>query len=412
MIKKIPKLRFKGFSWEWERKKLWWLTKVVVWWTPSTSNKSYWDWDVNWLSSWELKNSYIFDSIKKITDLWLQKSPAKLMPIDTILLAMTWATLWKIWYLKIESSWNQSVAWFIPSNLLNPRFLFYTLENWFNQILSFWAWGAQPWINKSSIENLTFPFPDIPEQQKIASFLSSIDEKIEKLDEEKKLMEEFKKGIMQQIFVNENIKNKQDKTGGGRFYYIPKLRFKEFSGELGILKANEIFYSISDKNRQDLPVLSASQEFWMISRDEIWVDIKYSEEGLKNYKRVKKWQFVIHLRSFQGWFAYSNLEWITSPAYTIIDFREKEKHSSLFWRSMFMSDNFIKRLELVTYWIRDGRSISFTDFSSLKFSIPTFEEQQKVASFLSNIDGKIENIKLNAESMKEFKRWMMQEMFI
>ncbi|MDR0771538.1 MAG: hypothetical protein LBF15_00210 [Candidatus Peribacteria bacterium] len=66
---------------------------------------------------------------------------------------------------------------------------------------------------------------------------------------------------MQQIFVNENIKNKQDKTGGGRFYYIPKLRFKEFSGELGILKANEIFYSISDKNRQDLPVLSASQEF-------------------------------------------------------------------------------------------------------------------------------------------------------
>jgi type I restriction enzyme S subunit len=150
----------------------------------------------------------------------------------------------------------------------------------------------------------------------------------------------------------------------------------------------------------------------MISRDEIWVDIKYSEEGLKNYKRVKKWQFVIHLRSFQGWFAYSNLEWITSPAYTIIDFREKEKHSSLFWRSMFMSDNFIKRLELVTYWIRDGRSISFTDFSSLKFSIPTFEEQQKVASFLSNIDGKIENIKLNAESMKEFKRWMMQEMFI
>ncbi|MDR0771539.1 MAG: restriction endonuclease subunit S [Candidatus Peribacteria bacterium] len=48
--------------------------------------------------------------------------------------------------------------------------------------------------------------------------------------------------------------------------------------------------------------------------------------------------------------------------------------------------------------------MSFTDFSSLKFSIPTFEEQQKVASFLSNIDGKIENIKLNAESMKEFKR--------
>ena len=52
----------------------------------------------------------------------------------------------------------------------------------------------------------------------------------------------------------------------------------------------------------------------MVRRDEIGIDIKYDEQSLKNYKRVCPGQFVIHLRSFQGGFAYSEIEGITSPA--------------------------------------------------------------------------------------------------
>ena len=77
-------------------------------------------------------------------------------------------------------------------------------------------------------------------------------------------------------------------------------------------------------------MLSASQIDGMVLRDEIGINIKYDEATLNNYKVVKPGQFVIHLRSFQGGFALSKLEGITSPAYTIIDFIDKENNLSDF----------------------------------------------------------------------------------
>src|SRR5699024_11012693 len=110
----------------------------------------------------------------------------------------------------------------------------------------------------------------------------------------------------------------------------PTLRFKGFTDDWEQRKASELFKSISDKKHPNLPVLSASQEKGMILRDDIGIDIKYDHKSLSNYKRVTPGQFVIHLRSFQGGFADSQMEGITSPAYTVIDFKEKDQNHSLF----------------------------------------------------------------------------------
>ena len=151
-------------------------------------------------------------------------------------------------------------------------------------------------------------------------------------------------------------------------------------------RADEIFKTISDKGHPDLTVLSASQEHGMIPRNDVGVDIKYDKKNTANYKRVKPEQFVIHLRSFQGGFAWSEIEGITSPAYTVLDYKETGKYSFDFWKEVLTSPNFIKRLESVTYGIRDGRSISFSDFSTLKFSSPEIREQQKIGSFFKHLD--------------------------
>ena len=127
----------------------------------------------------------------------------------------------------------------------------------------------------------------------------------------------------------------------------------------------------------------------MILRDEIGIDIKYDESSIKNYKRVKPGQFVIHLRSFQGGFAWSDIEGITSPAYTILDYQEPEEHCSKFWKIVLTSPMFITRLETVTYGIRDGRSISFTDFSTLNLNVPSIAEQQKIGEYFSKLDNLI-----------------------
>ncbi len=167
---------------------------------------------------------------------------------------------------------------------------------------------------------------------------------------------------------------------------IPAIRFKGFSDDWEQRKGSEMFFAVSEKNHIDLPVLSASQEFGMIPRDKIGIEIKYNRNSLKNYKRVNPGQFVIHLRSFQGGFAWSNITGITSPAYTVIDFKNKDENNFSFWKNILTSSNFIKHLETVTYGIRDGRSISFKDFSTIKFFVPTVNEQEKIGILCTQLD--------------------------
>ena len=147
---------------------------------------------------------------------------------------------------------------------------------------------------------------------------------------------------------------------------IPEVRFKGFEDEWENMDASVIFKTYFDKNHPDLPVLSASQEYGMIVRENVGFKVQHNKENEAGYKRVLPGQFVIHLRSFQGGFAHSTVEGITSPAYTIIEFRDKSQQDDIFWKYVLTSKEFIKRLETVTYGIRDGRSISFDDFSDRK----------------------------------------------
>ena len=170
---------------------------------------------------------------------------------------------------------------------------------------------------------------------------------------------------------------------------VPKLRFPGFTEPWEQRKGDEIFISVSDKGYPQLPVLSASQELGMVYRDENGIDIHHNKSNEDTYKRVLPGQFVIHLRSFQGGFAYSNVEGITSPAYTVITFKNPELHYGLFWKQVFKSLTFIKHLETITYGIRDGRSISFSDFRSLKLCYPTYGEQKFIGDGLEKTDNLI-----------------------
>ena len=192
---------------------------------------------------------------------------------------------------------------------------------------------------------------------------------------------------------------------------FPQLRFAGFADAWEQRKAAEIFKSISDKNHPELSVLSASQKLGMIHRDDIGIDIKYDKKSIAGYKRVEPGQFVIHLRSFQGGFAYANVEGITSPAYTVLDFVDKNENDPLFWRIVLTSTDFIKLLETVTYGIRDGRSISFADFSPLKFNVPTFEEQRTIGKFFKKIDLTITFHQRKLEKLQELKKGIYKRCF-
>ena len=322
----------------------------------------------------------------------------------SLLLAMSGATTGKIAMLDSEEEYyqNQRVGYFQNNGAVDYDFLSSVLQTkaFTNQLNAVLVAGAQPNISSKEIDSFVFCIPEsLDEQSTIGSLFRTLDDLLASYKDNLANYQSFKATMLSKMFP------KAGQT-------VPEIRLDGFDGEWEIKRADEIFKSVSEKNRALLPVLSASQIDGMVLRDEIGIDIKYDEATLNNYKVVKPGQFVIHLRSFQGGFALSKLEGITSPAYTIIDFIDKENHLPGFWNSILTSKEFIKRLETVTYGIRDGKSISFKDFSSLKFVFPNLEEQQAIGSYFSNLDDLIVAHQEKISQLETLKKKLLQDMFI
>ncbi|DAB15982.1 TPA: hypothetical protein CPT98_06680 [Candidatus Gastranaerophilales bacterium HUM_19] len=190
---------------------------------------------------------------------------------------------------------------------------------------------------------------------------------------------------------------------------VPKLRFKGYNVEWKKVRTEEIFENVTIKNKPSLPVLAVTQERGTILRESCGINIKYENESLKSYKLVKPGNFIISLRSFQGGLEYSGLEGIVSPAYTILN--NKQSISYDFFKYYFKTYNFIKSLNIAVEGIRDGKQISYNSFKDIKITFPNIEEQEKIASFLTLIDKKIEKQKELVELLKKYKRGLLSAIF-
>ena len=306
-------------------------------------------------------------------------------------------TIDKPQYLKAPFWTVDTLFFMIPLNNFDLQFL-YTMTQKINWKKMDESTGV-PSLSKAVIEKVNQNIPSYQEQIKIGGFFLQLDNTIALHQQKQRQIRSLKQGFIKNLFPN----NKNS---------APRIRFSIFNDDWNQRNASEIFTSVSDKNYPELPVLSASQEKGMVLRESNGIDIKYDQKSTGTYKRVLPGQFVMHLRSFQGGFAYSTIEGITSPAYTILAFRNKEDHYPLFWKSIFSSKNFIKRLEAITYGIRDGRSISYADFSTLRFWIPSYEEQKQIGDFIESIDATIAFYQRQIDMMQSLKKELLNKMFI
>ncbi len=230
--------------------------------------------------------------------------------------------------------------------------------------------------------------PSVPEQKKIGQAVdiqNKVIELKEKLLAEK---QQQKKYLMQQLL-----------TG--------KRRLPGFDGEWMHVRANQIFKNVTDKKHDGtLEVLSATQDRGIIPRSQVDIDIKYAEESLTGYKKVVRGNFVISLRSFQGGIEYSEYTGIVSPAYTVLTSIYPVEDN--YYRQFFKSANYINRLNIAVYGIRDGKQISFDDFGRIKIPYPPLDEQKAIAAVLETADKEIEVLKRNIEQEKQKKKALMQ----
>jgi type I restriction enzyme S subunit len=176
------------------------ITKTGAGGTPSRSNKDFYIGKIPWLKSGELNdNKSITDSSEHISEDAIQKSSAKIFPKNTILMAMYGATVGKMGIIRIEASTNQAVCGIYPDESFDLDFLYYALYMKKEELIKQGKGGAQPNISQEIIRNTRLPFPSKAEQIKIGKAMSSIDEHLVHLDEEKEKLKQLKKGLMQDL---------------------------------------------------------------------------------------------------------------------------------------------------------------------------------------------------------------------
>lgn len=238
--------------------------------------------------------------------------------------------------------------------------------------------------NEEVLQN-TVCFPDITEQKKIAAFLSLLDERIAT---QRRLIEDLEK--LKSSIV--------DRT------------FSDVDGE--VVKYRDILEvsNLRNDGKSNYIILSASQEFGMIERESLDIDIKAETKSVKTYKRVLPGDYVLHLRSFQGGLAFAEVEGICSPAYTILRPNKRLEYGYL--KEYFNSSKFIKSLVLVTYGIRDGRSINVEEFLDMNISIHHKDKQTEIVKSLSNLSDKL-NVEASILNRYEQQRnYLLGKLFI
>ena len=384
----VPNLRFPEFEEEWEESTIGEQFDLYSGNTPSRFNKEHFKGNVNWISSGELKEHYIYSSKEQISE-----EAAKnltLLPIGTFVIAIYGLEAEGVRgtgsIIKEPSTISQACMSFISKGAIENEFLYSWYKKHGNVIGIRYAQGTkQQNLSYDILESFKIAYPCKKEKKKLNKFITLLDERIAT---QNKIIEDLKKlkcAIIEKVYS--------------------EIQGKEYS-------YGQLFDVVNERNKQMeySNILSASQEKGMVNRDDLNLDIQFERSNINTYKIVRKGDYVIHLRSFQGGFAFSDKLGVCSPAYTILRPNSILEYGYL--SNYFTSQRFIKSLVLVTYGIRDGRSINVDEWLRMKITIPPKEHQQYIVKVIGTFERKIEDEEAYAAQLSKQKQYLLRQMFI
>ncbi len=305
---------------------------------------------------------------------------------------------------------NQRVIKVTVKKKLNNNFLMYQLltDTYHKRIKETSSGTTVRHSSNQIINNINLNIPQLPEQEKIASFLTEVDSKLTQLTKKKALLEKYKKGVMQKIF-NQKIRFKDNK--GNKF---PNWKEKTL-GEVG-----KTLNGLTGKTKENFgkgkPYIQYKQIFGSSK-------ININNCGLVDITPLDK----------QTKIKYGDVLFTTSSetpkeigtASVLLDEIEEIYLNSFcfgfrieqsllypsFSQFIFRSNNFRKKMIPLAQG-STRYNISKSAFVKLKIKLPCLEEQEKIANFLSEIDNKIKTLNTNIENNKVFKKGLLQKMFV
>lgn len=204
MMQKIfsQKIRFKdenGMDYpEWKINKIENIATIEMGFTPSTKNDEAWNGNIEWLSIAGMNSKYIYSGNKKISSEILGKR--KLVPIDTLIMSFK-LTIGRLAIVKKEIVTNEAICQFYwKSKDISNEYMYAYLS-----VINIESFGCRAakgiTLNTESLNSIVVKLPCLEEQTKIANFLSNIDNIIEKESKKLEELKQWKKGLLQQMFV-------------------------------------------------------------------------------------------------------------------------------------------------------------------------------------------------------------------
>ena len=377
--KLVPKLRFSGFTDEWKKSNLGNISSNEMYGMNSAAkdydgfNKYIRITDIS-----ETSNKFIPNPLTS-PDGYLEDK-YKLKKGD-IVFARTGASTGKT-YLYDDNDRNLYFAGFLIKfhiDNANPKFIFYNTlkEEYLNWVSIMSVRSGQPGINSNEYKKLPIILPSLDEQKEISNFLTSIDKKIDLLERKHQFYQEFKKYLMQQIFTQKL-----------RFNFTDDWKQYKLKDVLTV-KSSSISINQLEENTGDYPLYGASGFLKNIDFCEMDVDyISIVKDGSgvgklsfheKNSSIVNTSQYLLPKKNFNINFLYYLLQTINLMKYV------------------------------------NGSSIPhiyFKDYCIEKINIPSLDEQEKIGKLFVDVDITMENLNKNINATQEFKKGLLQQMFV
>lgn len=255
-------------------------------------------------------------------------------------------------------------------------------------------------LYSSQLSLLELNLPLKTEQDKIALFIRSIDEKLQSLKKKQSLLNEYKKGVRQKLFLRE-------------------LRFKDENGkdfpEWEMKTLGEVTFKVDKKNRnrEKLPVFSISNINGFVPQSEQFDGIDSNERGydISLYKIIENNTFAYNpARINVGSIGYSGTLGRVIVSSLYVCFKTIDTINDLFF------NNYLDTTHFKNSVLRNGEGgvriyLFYENFSEITINLPCLQEQIRIANFLSEIDNKIKIATLGIEKFENWKKGLLQKMF-
>ena len=400
-----PKIRFKGYTDDWEQRKLGELAEIVGGGTPSTGVDSYWDGDIDWYAPAEIgEQIYLESSQRKITEKGLNKSSAKLLPMGTVLFTSR-AGIGKTAILLKEGCTNQGFQSIVPNKeKLDSYFIFTRTKELKRYGETVGAGSTFVEVSGKQMANMELMMPKtMSEQQKIGEYFANLDHLItlhqRKCEETKKI----KKYMLQKMFPQ----NGQT---------VPEIRFAGFTDAWEQRKLGDVFeqtLNLVNPKEDEIELWSLTVEDGLTKKSD-----RYNREFLvkkdDNFKEVRPGDIVYNpMNMTLGAVGYNGMAKSVAVSGYYTTMVAKENYDTYYINTWLKIPQAIRLYRTyATGSLIEKQRVQFPTLSIIPVTFPKYEEQIKIGSYFHSLDNLITLHQHKCEELQNMKKFMLQNMFV